>query len=123
MSFFDEGEKKKMRRLLLLIFVLLLLIDLGDDGFPGKVKFVSPLPPSAGSSVSSPHCDVEQVNSRCELPVRDLSGTFNHYQYQRLTCNVWQKLEIISSCHTSSSGGMPLQFTFLCPSVLLPDFF
>jgi hypothetical protein len=113
-----------MRRLLLVLFVLLLLIDLGDDGFPGKVKFVSPLPPPEGSVVSSPHYGVEQVDSWGELPLRDSSEIINYCRYQELTCNVQQNLKMIISCHTSSSGGMPLQSTFLRPSVLLrfPDF-
>jgi hypothetical protein len=118
LSLFDEGEEKKMRRLLLLIFVLRLLIDLGDDGFPGKARFVSPVSPSAGSVVSSLPYDVGQIDSWCELPLREARGIPNPYQDPRLTCNIRQILRKISSCHISSAGGLPLKFALLCHSVL-----
>jgi hypothetical protein len=104
----NEGEAQTRRRLLIVIFVLLLLIDLGDDGFPGKARFVSPASPSAASVASSPYCGVEQVDSWCELPQKDLPGIFNHYHGQKLACNFRQILKKIGFCHTSSSGGIPL---------------
>ena len=107
-SLFAEGEEKKMRRLLLLIFMLLLLIDLGDDGFLGKARFVSPVSPAAGSSVSPSHYDVEQVDSWGELPLRDSLKIFNHYQDQTLTCSFLNSLQKISFCQAISSGGLPL---------------
>jgi hypothetical protein len=103
-----EGEEKKMRRLFIAIFMLLLLIDLGDDGFIGKARFVSPGAPSAASVASSPYYGVEQVDSWRELPLKDLLGIFKHYQNQKLTCNVRQILKKISFCRTSGSGGLPL---------------
>jgi hypothetical protein len=103
----DAGGEKKMRRFVLLIFVLLLLIDLGDDGSLGKARFVNPVSPSAGSSVSSPHCSMDQVDSWCGPPLRDVPDISHLYQGQRLTCNGRQILKKISSGNISSSGGMP----------------
>jgi hypothetical protein len=97
-----------MRRLLLLIFVLLLVVDLADDGFPGKARFVSPVSPISDSAASFPPYDLEQVDSWCELPLIDSLGIFNHYQSQTLTCRVLHNLKRITSCHTRSSGGIPL---------------
>ena len=97
-----------MRRLFLLIFVLFLVVDLADDGFPGKARFVSSLSPSAVSAVSSLHDNVDQVDSWCEPPLRVARGGSNYYQVRILTRNVQQILKKISSCHISSSGGLPL---------------
>jgi hypothetical protein len=97
-----------MRRLLLLIFVLLLVVDFADDGFPGKARFFGPVSPISDSAVSVPPSDLEQVESWFELPLIDSLGIFNHYQSQTLTCRVLHNLKKVSSCHTRSSGGIPL---------------
>jgi hypothetical protein len=104
----DAGEEKKMRRLLLLIFLVLLVVDLADDGFPGKARFISPVSPLSGSAASSHQYNVEQVDSWCELPLIDSLEISNHYQSQTLTCRVLHILKRISFCHTRSSGGIPL---------------
>jgi hypothetical protein len=97
-----------MRRFLMLIFVLLLLVDLADDGFLGKARFVSPVSPLSGSVASSHQYAAEQVDSWCELPLRNSPGIFNHYQNQPISCSFLNNLKKISSWHTSSSGGIPL---------------
>jgi hypothetical protein len=102
-----HGEEK-MRRLIPAILVLLLLIDLADDGFPGKVRFVSHVSPLSGSVASYLQYSVEQVDSHCEPPLPDSPGIFNHYQDQTVTCSFLNNLKKISFCHTSSSGGIPL---------------
>jgi hypothetical protein len=103
-----EDEEKKMRRLLLLIFVLLLVVDFADDGFPGKARFISPVAPLSGSVAFSHQYNVEKMDAWCELPLIDPLGILNRYQSQKLICRVQNNLKKISSCQTSSSGGIPL---------------
>jgi hypothetical protein len=97
-----------MRRLLLFIFVLLLVVDLADDGFPGKAIFCNPVSPLSGSVASSHQSNVEQMDSWYEFPLIDSPGIFNHYQNQTLTCSSLNNLKRIGFYHTSSSGGIPL---------------
>ena len=97
-----------MRRLLVLIFILLLVVDLADDGFPGKARFVSPVSPLSDSAASFSPSNLEQVDSWWEPPLIDPLGISNHYQSQTVTCRVQNNLKKVSSSLTSSSGGIPL---------------
>jgi len=105
---FNKNEEKKMRRLLLLIFVLLLLVDLADDGFPGKARFWYPFSGPSGSTACAPQYNLEQVDSWCELPLIDSLGISNRNQSHPLTFGVLRNFKRLTSCHTSSSGGIPL---------------
>jgi hypothetical protein len=102
---FQEGGEKKMRRFLLVFLALILLIDLADDGFPGKARFVSP---ASGSVASCSQYIVEQVDSWCGSPVPDALEIFSHYQNQTVTFSSFNNFNKIIFCHTNSSGGMPL---------------
>jgi hypothetical protein len=97
-----------MRRLLLFIFVLLLVVDLADDGLPGKARFVSPVAPLSSSVGAFPLYDFEKVDSCCEFTLTDPSGISNHYENQTLPCRVQNNLKRIGSYQISSSGGIPL---------------
>ncbi len=88
-----------MRRLLLLIFVLLLLVDLADDGFPGKVTVFS-LSPLTCSVTSSDQYDPDIVDSWCEFSPTDSQGIRPQFQTQALIFSVLPILKIISPYHT-----------------------
>ena len=97
-----------MRRTVLLILALLLMFDLAEDGCLGKAKFDLPHPSAKTSVTSSHHFDSGQVDFRHELASADLPGIPRHADTQPVTLGVQPTLQIIYSCHLSSSGGIPL---------------
>jgi len=114
-----------MRRLLLFICILFLLVDLADDGALGNAPRFS-IPPSslADSVASSQNCNPDQQDSWCELPPEDLGGTTSPFQSQQLTFSILRKLKVITSCRSSSSGGIPLEYISIPISFLsIQDFF
>jgi hypothetical protein len=104
----SHAGEEMMRRLFTLIFALLLVVDLADDGFPGKARFVSPVSPFSDSVASFSPSNLEQLDSWCELPLIDPLGISEYYQSQTLTCRVQNNLKKITSFQLSSSGGIPL---------------
>jgi hypothetical protein len=97
-----------MWRFLLVFLALLLVVDLADDGFLGKARFVSPVSPFSDSVAPDPQYNVELVDSWCGLSLPDSLGIFYHYQSQTVTCRFLDNLKRISFCQASSSGGLPL---------------
>jgi hypothetical protein len=96
-----------MKRAVLLFLVLFLLLDLGDDGFLGKVM-VRPLDSAPEISLtSSPDGNSEDVGLTSTLLVAldDRQGCSR--QSLQPVLEGQQALKIITCCHTGSSGGIP----------------
>ena len=104
----DSGDQeKKMRCLLLHILIILLLIDLADDGFPGKVRFGASFLPS-DSTVFSPQYYLEQVDYFCKLPIIKSIEISNHYQIQSIIIISLHNHSKSTPYYANISGGIPL---------------
>jgi hypothetical protein len=96
-----------MKRGVLLILALLLLLDLADDGYLGKAKFVPPYSTAKTSLTSAPQYDTGKIDSSGSLPSpdwRDMSGP-RHLQPVMPLVQLARK--IITPCNNGSSGGIP----------------
>jgi hypothetical protein len=96
-----------MKRLLFLMCALLLLVDLADDGYIGKVKYVPPYGQGANSfNLSSQHPD--KIDLQFGLPPPKWPCSLHCWQYLVKSIEVGRAFTV-SGCHLlSSSGGMPL---------------
>jgi hypothetical protein len=97
-----------MKRGIVLIVLLLLLIDMGQDGCLGKAPLV-PCDFSAHTSLTSPpQYEAGKVDSHHKLSLANSRGLSGWWQFQPLSLRVQPALKIITCCHTTSSGGIPL---------------
>jgi hypothetical protein len=97
-----------MKRGIVLIVMLLLLIDLGQDGCLGKAVLVPPDSSAPTSLTSPPQYEAGKVDSHYKLSLAKSGSTSGWWQFQPLSLRVQPALKIITCCHTTSSGGIPL---------------
>ncbi len=95
-----------MKRAVLLILAVLLLLDLAD----GSLALLAFQPPDSAlqtSLTSAPQYDSEKVVSPYTPPLPDGRDTSGQWQFQPTMLEGQQSLRMITSCNTSSSGGIP----------------
>jgi hypothetical protein len=97
-----------MKRAFLLIFAVLLLLDLADDGYLGKVKFVPPHSSAKTSLTSTLQSNSGGGDLRYTMPSPAHTETCDRKQFQPILLRVHPTLKIIFSCSNGSSGGIPL---------------
>jgi hypothetical protein len=97
-----------MKRGILLILAFLLLLDLTDDGFLDKAKFVRPYSSAQISLNSNPCCHSGSDDTRYTLPSLNSQEVFNLSQFQLVILRARPVLTIITLCNNGSSGAIPL---------------
>jgi hypothetical protein len=97
-----------MNRGILLILAFLLLLDLTDDGFLGRAKFVAPLYAAQISLTIKTCCHSGPNDTRYTLPALTDPEVTGLILFPQVILRDQTTLTMIARCHTSSSGGLPL---------------
>jgi hypothetical protein len=97
-----------MQRGLLLILTFLLLLDLTDDGFFNKAKFVLPHSAAQISLTIKTLCHSGPNDAGDTLPASAFPESPDLNHFQQVILGDYPALTRIARCHTSSSGGLPL---------------
>jgi hypothetical protein len=97
-----------VKRTVLLICALVLLLDLADDGYLGKVKYVAPDSPAKSLDFSVENHKSGTVDFHPDLLAANFPGTPCQSLSQPATPVVWTAVKIIVSSLLASSGGLPL---------------
>ncbi len=96
-----------MKRGILLIVALLLVLDLAEDGYLGRAKFVPPHSSAKTSLTSSPQFDSAKIDSSDLPPSQNWAKIPCPRQVQPVMQPAQQSLKITTYCNNGSSGGMP----------------
>jgi hypothetical protein len=98
----------KMKRAIVLLVMLLLLIDLGQDGCLGKAVLVSPDSSAPTSLTSPPQYEAGKADCHHKLSLTNCGVMSGCWPCQPVTLRVQPTLQVITFCHTNSSGAIPL---------------
>ena len=103
-----------MERLIIFLGVLILLLDLADDGYIGKVKFVAPhnlfysVAANQPANQKASKVVFGQGNFTVALLVTDLLEISRHSHHKSAEVEVPHPGKITLCSHLCSSGGLPL---------------
>lgn len=97
-----------MQRGILLILTFLLLLDLTDDGFCNKAKFVLPHSAAQISLTIKTLCHSGPNDAEDTLPASAFPESSDLNLFQQVILGDQPTLTKIARCHACSSGGLPL---------------